>query len=502
MVLTSRELCSVSVPASSLSLSPHALLDTLSGDKLVGLLRQIGQLCDFAAEMFSGLHAEAVLSCGRLSSLSGRVAALHELSPELVSLFERHPASVFYSQSSAPSFQRPADSQQSLFTADAALPPAIARLRAAAAPPPNLSVLDSITGRRCLQSYSDPQLFFDRWLKGEEEKMARAMDDVRQRKERRKKKKREERQQPRQVAAVTVKTYSAQGKEFESSMTPVQRQQQQSRADQQQQQQQQDDADEDAAGLSLASFRPAPAAPVAVQPASPASAQSQQAETRRQQSLDLSSAAPARLAPVVEAADSSSSPTFHEEEPAASLSQPAAEPQPQPQPQPPLVVSAPPPPPPQHNRQPSLSASSATPPPPPPRAAAAPPPPPSSAQQPAAAHSRQPSLPPPVPVVGFTPAPPPLQVSAPAAVSPPSTPLRAAAAGIPPPPPPRPASPMMAVAPPAASQPPQQQRRAEQPPPPPAPAHGCSRSAALNAASGPSHARSAGRSSHGATAAR
>ena len=151
------------------------------------------------------------------------MSSLSSLTPSLVSILERHPADVFYAQSSAPSFVRPADAHPSLFSADS-LPAPVARARALCPPPPNLSILDAFTGRRCAAEYSDPAFFFERWLKGEEEKMAKAMEDNRARKEKRRRKKRDDRAQqqqgPRQVAAVTVKTYSAQGKEFEAAQPP------------------------------------------------------------------------------------------------------------------------------------------------------------------------------------------------------------------------------------------------------------------------------------------
>ena len=55
MVLTTRELSPVVVQASTYQqTAPSQLLDTLEGDKLVGLLRQIAQLSEHAAEIFTG----------------------------------------------------------------------------------------------------------------------------------------------------------------------------------------------------------------------------------------------------------------------------------------------------------------------------------------------------------------------------------------------------------------------------------------------------------------
>ena len=53
MVLTTRELSSVVISPATYTQAPHALLDVLEGDKLTGLLRQIAQLSEHAAEIFT-----------------------------------------------------------------------------------------------------------------------------------------------------------------------------------------------------------------------------------------------------------------------------------------------------------------------------------------------------------------------------------------------------------------------------------------------------------------
>lgn len=53
MVLTTRAIGPVSIHPSSYQQTPQQLLDTVAGDKLVSLLRQIAQLSDYAAEIFN-----------------------------------------------------------------------------------------------------------------------------------------------------------------------------------------------------------------------------------------------------------------------------------------------------------------------------------------------------------------------------------------------------------------------------------------------------------------
>ena len=57
MVLTTRAIGPVSVHPSSYQQTPQQLLDTVAGDKLVSLLRQIAQLSDYAAEIFNSHRA-------------------------------------------------------------------------------------------------------------------------------------------------------------------------------------------------------------------------------------------------------------------------------------------------------------------------------------------------------------------------------------------------------------------------------------------------------------
>ena len=53
MVLTTRDIGPVAIHPSSYQQSQQQLLDTIAGDKLVSLLRQIAQLSDYAAEIFN-----------------------------------------------------------------------------------------------------------------------------------------------------------------------------------------------------------------------------------------------------------------------------------------------------------------------------------------------------------------------------------------------------------------------------------------------------------------
>ena len=71
-------------------------------------------------------------------------------------------------------------------------------------------MLDEVTGKNCLASYSDPQFFLMEWLKAEEERqrLLKAEADARKAD---KKKKKKARKKQREVTEVEVKKYTATG---------------------------------------------------------------------------------------------------------------------------------------------------------------------------------------------------------------------------------------------------------------------------------------------------
>lgn len=66
---------------------PEALLEAVAMAGLVGLLRQLGDLAEFAAEIFHDLHEEVMATAARGHSLTARVKQLEAEVPSLEKAF-------------------------------------------------------------------------------------------------------------------------------------------------------------------------------------------------------------------------------------------------------------------------------------------------------------------------------------------------------------------------------------------------------------------------------
>jgi hypothetical protein len=161
MVLTTRNIAPVSVPPSTYAQPGELVLEHVAGAKLVGLLKQVAQLSEFAGDIFAGLLREATNTSARVGALSSRVAEVEKAVPVVKGIFARSKPSHFYCGGvrGGQLLNRSDPGHTALFTPDN-MPVAIAHMRAQAQPPPNLAVLDSFAGKSCLAQYSDPSFFF------------------------------------------------------------------------------------------------------------------------------------------------------------------------------------------------------------------------------------------------------------------------------------------------------------------------------------------------------
>jgi hypothetical protein len=162
------------------------------------------------------LLKDATATSSRVASLSSRVSAVEQMVPAVQSIYAKSRPSHFYGGVKGnQELNRVDPGHQALFVPEN-IPAPIARVRAMAQPPPQLAILDSFAGKSCLAQYSDPSFFFGQWLKTEEEKAQKLMEENQAKKAaRKKKKKKTNEKKPKMVAAVQVKTYSAQGREFD-----------------------------------------------------------------------------------------------------------------------------------------------------------------------------------------------------------------------------------------------------------------------------------------------
>lgn len=216
MVLTTRNISAVTIPPQTYNQQPQVVLEHVAGQKLIGLLKQIGQLSDFAADIFSNLLKDATVTSSRVGSLASRVSKVESIVPTVQGIFARSKPSHFYGGvKGGQELNRMDPGHVALFVPES-IPLSVARVRALAQPPPQLAILDAFAGKSCLAQYSDPSFFFGQWLKTEQEKSAKLIEENQAKKAARKKKKKKAGPGAQKiVAAVQVKTYSAQGKEFD-----------------------------------------------------------------------------------------------------------------------------------------------------------------------------------------------------------------------------------------------------------------------------------------------
>jgi len=196
-------------------------LDSLAVTSMLGILHQLGQLSEFAAEVFEGLYELTSSTGARVSTLGSRIAQLDQDAAETERSFKQHPPSYYFNNSTrdAP-FKRADTVEEQLFRA-ATLPRAMQKTRSEARPAPPLDTLNKFTAPEpAMKKFSNPGLFLEEWLKSEQEKQAYLLEERKMRRARRENKKGKEKK-PRQakikVEAVQVKQYSAFGAEFAAS---------------------------------------------------------------------------------------------------------------------------------------------------------------------------------------------------------------------------------------------------------------------------------------------
>ncbi|KAH9537717.1 hypothetical protein CY35_16G067100 [Sphagnum magellanicum] len=149
--------------------SSRALLEGVAMAGLVGIIRQLGDLADFAAELFQGLHAEMKEVLGQSHRLKARVLRLEAELPiiEKALLSETNQTRYAYSKGSKWHSSLPYD-PKSCTQGD--LPRFLYRFYEECQPPPHLSLLDKFdTGGQgaCLKKFTDPSFFKAAWTESE-----------------------------------------------------------------------------------------------------------------------------------------------------------------------------------------------------------------------------------------------------------------------------------------------------------------------------------------------
>lgn len=140
---------------------PEALLEAVAMAGLVGLLRQLGDLAEFAAEIFHDLHEEVMATAARGHSLTARVKQLEAEVPSLEKAFfsQTHHSSFF--TNGGIDWHRNIQSEQNLVSSGN-LPRLIMDSYEECRGPPRLFLLDKfdVAGAgACLKRYTDPSFF-------------------------------------------------------------------------------------------------------------------------------------------------------------------------------------------------------------------------------------------------------------------------------------------------------------------------------------------------------
>ncbi|KAE9610826.1 hypothetical protein Lal_00030078 [Lupinus albus] len=140
---------------------PEALLEGVSMAALVGLLRQLGDLAEFAAQIFHNLHEEVMVTSARGHCLMDRVQQLEAEVPSLEKAFysQTHHSSFF--TSGGVSWHPNLRSEQNLVT-HGDMPRFIMDSYEECRGPPRLFLLDKfdVAGAgACLKRYTDPSFF-------------------------------------------------------------------------------------------------------------------------------------------------------------------------------------------------------------------------------------------------------------------------------------------------------------------------------------------------------
>ncbi|KAI5382300.1 protein SCAR2 isoform X2 [Lathyrus oleraceus] len=140
---------------------PEALLEAVAMAGLVGLLRQLGDLAEFAAEIFHDLHEEVMATAARGHSLTARVKQLEAEVPSLEKAFfsQTHHSSFF--TNGGIDWHPNLQSEQNL-VAGGNLPRLIMDSYEECRGPPRLFLLDKfdVAGAgACLKRYTDPSFF-------------------------------------------------------------------------------------------------------------------------------------------------------------------------------------------------------------------------------------------------------------------------------------------------------------------------------------------------------
>ncbi|KAK8280640.1 hypothetical protein V6Z11_D09G191000 [Gossypium hirsutum] len=140
---------------------PEALLEGVAMSGLVGVLRQLGDLAEFAAEIFHNLHEEVMVTAARGHALMGRVKQLEAEFPSIEKAFLSQTNHSFFFTNAGVDWHPNLRTEHNLITRGD-LPRCVLDSYEECRGPPRLFLLDKfdVAGAgACLKRYTDPSFF-------------------------------------------------------------------------------------------------------------------------------------------------------------------------------------------------------------------------------------------------------------------------------------------------------------------------------------------------------
>jgi len=164
------------------------ILEYTGALKMVGLLRQLGSLSEYSADIFNTLFKESCITAQRIGGLSQRIDRVDHATPAIEkTLYTRPPREFYGGAKSGKAWRRKDEVTHSLFVRENE-PGPIVEARNASAPPPAVHRLDAFfAGKEHMRSYSDPSFFLAEWLRAEDERQRVLMEETKQKRAQKKK---------------------------------------------------------------------------------------------------------------------------------------------------------------------------------------------------------------------------------------------------------------------------------------------------------------------------
>jgi len=213
MVLTTRQFTSQQYDASSIKGQGPIVLARAAACQVVGLLIQLGELSQFALDIFQALGYETHRAATRIDAVSARTTTIEETLAIYSQEIEEAPPSSYFHNGGELNWKRDDRMTNNLFSPASRSVP-LSKLVNTTFAPPNIALMNELSGKDCTILYSDPAFFFKHWAIEEERKLALQREEKKKQRQGRPRRDRAKREKKIEVQAIEVKVYNTLGKEF------------------------------------------------------------------------------------------------------------------------------------------------------------------------------------------------------------------------------------------------------------------------------------------------